>query len=251
MGSLPLAPAKPLILWVWLFKIPHISRITQYLFFCNWLTASVNLGRCNKCDRPLFLTDLEAKRTRTRIKVLGDSVRGESPFPGLQMDTFLLCAHTAEKEKSVCLSYNGTNPRYGGFILVIASQSPHLQIPSHWELWLPQMNQGGRTRGTFSLALTSLRIMSSRVTQVVAYYRVSFFFRGWVIRHCGLPWRLSRKESALPVQEMWVWSLGQEDPLEDEMATYSSILAWEIPWTEESGGLQSMGLQRVRHDSAA
>ena len=58
------------------------------------------------------------------------------------------------------------------------------------------MNQGGRTRGTFSLALTSLRIMSSRVTQVVAYYRVSFFFRGWVIRHCGLPWRLSRKESA-------------------------------------------------------
>ena len=39
-------------------------------------------------------------------------------------------------------------------------------------------------------------------------------------------------------------SLGPDDPLEEEMATYSSILAWEIPWTEESGGLQSMGLQR-------
>ena len=45
----------------------------------------------------------------------------------------------------------------------------------------------------------------------------------------------------LPIQEMQVWSLGQEDPLEKEMATHSSILAWEIPWTKESGGLQSMG----------
>ena len=42
--------------------------------------------------------------------------------------------------------------------------------------------------------------------------------------------------------------LGREDPLEKEMATHSSILAWRIPWTEEPGGLQSMGLQRVRHD---
>ena len=49
---------------------------------------------------------------------------------------------------------------------------------------------------------------------------------------------------------MQVWSLGLEDPLEKEMATHSSILAWEIPWTEEPGGLQSMGSQRVRHDWA-
>ena len=46
------------------------------------------------------------------------------------------------------------------------------------------------------------------------------------------------------MQEMWVWSLDQEDPLEMEMAIYSSIPAWEIPWTEEPGGLQSMGLQK-------
>ena len=53
----------------------------------------------------------------------------------------------------------------------------------------------------------------------------------------------------LPVmQEAWVQSLGWEDPLEEEMATYSSILAWKIPWTEEAGKLQSMELQRVRHD---
>ena len=56
----------------------------------------------------------------------------------------------------------------------------------------------------------------------------------------------------LPVmQETWVPSLGQEDPLEKEMATHSRILAWRIPWTEEPGGLQSTRLQRVRHDRAA
>ena len=49
-------------------------------------------------------------------------------------------------------------------------------------------------------------------------------------------------------QETWVLSLGRGDPLEGEMATNSSILVWKIPWTEEPGGLQSMGSQRVRHN---
>ena len=54
---------------------------------------------------------------------------------------------------------------------------------------------------------------------------------------------------SLPVmRETWVQSLGREDPLEKQIATHSSILAWRIPWTEEPGGLQSMGLQRVGHD---
>ena len=52
----------------------------------------------------------------------------------------------------------------------------------------------------------------------------------------------------LPMQETRVLSLSQEDPLEEELATHSSIIAWEIPWTEEPGGLQSMGSQRVGHD---
>ena len=50
------------------------------------------------------------------------------------------------------------------------------------------------------------------------------------------------------MQETWVQSLGQEDPLEKEMTTHFSILAWRIPWAEEPGGLQSIGLQRVGHD---
>ena len=49
------------------------------------------------------------------------------------------------------------------------------------------------------------------------------------------------------MQETWVQSLGQEDPLVKEMATHPSVLAWEIPWTEETGGVQSVGLQRVGH----
>ena len=52
------------------------------------------------------------------------------------------------------------------------------------------------------------------------------------------------------MQETWVRSLGQEDPLEKEMATHSSILAWKIPWTEEPSGLQSTGSQRVGHNSS-
>ena len=57
-------------------------------------------------------------------------------------------------------------------------------------------------------------------------------------------------KSLTAVRETQVWSLGQEDPLEKEMATHSSILAWKSPWMEEPGRLQSMGLQRVRHSWA-
>ena len=49
-------------------------------------------------------------------------------------------------------------------------------------------------------------------------------------------------------QETWIQSLGREDPLEEEMATHFSILAWKIPWIEELGGILSIRLQRVRHN---
>ena len=52
----------------------------------------------------------------------------------------------------------------------------------------------------------------------------------------------------LAMQQTQVRTLGQEDPLEKELATHSNILTWEIPWTEEPGGLQPMGSQRVGHD---
>ena len=60
---------------------------------------------------------------------------------------------------------------------------------------------------------------------------------------------MAQRVKNLPgMQETWVQSLDLGDPLEKELATHSSILAWRIPWTEEPSGLQSMGLQKVRHD---
>ena len=60
---------------------------------------------------------------------------------------------------------------------------------------------------------------------------------------------MAQRLKRLPaMRETWVRSLGREDPLKKEMATHSSILVWRIPWAEESGGLQSTGLQKVGHD---
>ena len=60
---------------------------------------------------------------------------------------------------------------------------------------------------------------------------------------------VAQRAKNLPAKQgTWVWSLGWEDPLEKRMATHSSILVWRIPWTEEPGGLQSMGSQRVRYN---
>jgi len=74
---------------------------------------------------------------------------------------------------------------------------------------------------------------------------MGFYACGFYARASLVPQSLKR----LPVmRETWVQSLGQEDPLEKEMATHSSILAWRIPWTEEPGGLQSIGSQRVGHN---
>ena len=58
----------------------------------------------------------------------------------------------------------------------------------------------------------------------------------------------SAVEKPPAMQETWVWSLGWEDPLEEDMAIHSSILAWRIPWTEEPGGLQSLVSKKIRHD---
>ena len=87
---------------------------------------------------------------------------------------------------------------------------------------------------------------------------MSFFpatiYQALPLFHLFLPLHASlvaQRLKCLPaMRETWVRFLGQEDPLEKEMATHSSTLAWRIPWTEELGGLQSMGSQRVGHDWA-
>ena len=70
------------------------------------------------------------------------------------------------------------------------------------------------------------------------------YWKGWTSR-----WFMVKNlPASVGVQETWVWSLGQEEPLEEEMATHLSIVTGKIPRTEEPCGLQSMGSQRVRHD---
>ena len=77
----------------------------------------------------------------------------------------------------------------------------------------------------------------------------SFFIFHWYTDLLGFPGDSGGKESPA-TRETWIQSLGWEEPLEKEMATHSSILAWITPWTEEPGRLQCMRLQRVRHDWA-
>ena len=80
-----------------------------------------------------------------------------------------------------------------------------------------------------------------------------FLFINWQIylKCRGRPRGTSGKQSVCQCRvRTWVQSLGQEGPLEEEMATHSSILAWKIPWTGEPGGLKSMGSQRVGHNLA-
>ena len=64
-----------------------------------------------------------------------------------------------------------------------------------------------------------------------------------------IPWLVAQMVKNLPAMQVtWVWSLGQEDPLEKGTPIQPRIRAWRIPWTEDTGGLESMGSQRVRHD---
>ena len=74
--------------------------------------------------------------------------------------------------------------------------------------------------------------------------------KDWYLKHLGFPCGSVGKHppAVQETQETQVQSLGREDPLEKEMATCSNILTWKIPWVEEPGGLQSTGLQRVKHD---
>ena len=69
-----------------------------------------------------------------------------------------------------------------------------------------------------------------------------------ILEKCRASLVAQRLKHLSAMRETWVRSLGREDPLEKEMAIHSSILAWRIPWTEEPGGLQSTGSQRVRHN---
>ena len=125
--------------------------------------------------------------------------------------------------------------------------SVHRRIAFYY--WSCMGDQGRLGQGAKKIAAESPESVSLRNRRVMLR-NSSFRAWWWVLLKKGLlgfPGGSVVKN--LPAkQETQVQSLGQKDPLEKEMATHSSILAWEIPWTEDPGGLQAMGSQRVRHD---
>ena len=98
--------------------------------------------------------------------------------------------------------------------------------------------------------MRSLCIISYNCMCIYSYLKIQFnvkiYIESYEVDWATLGAQMVKNPPAM--QETWVRSLGQEDPLKREMTTHSSILAWEIPWTEELGRLQSMGSQRVGHD---
>ena len=103
---------------------------------------------------------------------------------------------------------------------------------------------------TTFLVLLMLQVQGPH-TELAVFPDVPYDCQGWykqILMHCWAS-LVAQKLKDLPgMRETWVRSLGWEDPLEKEMATHSSTLAWRIPWREEPGRLPSMGSQRVGHD---
>ena len=102
------------------------------------------------------------------------------------------------------------------------------------------------------MSISSTMCWNSHKMSLISYLKLrphlEFGIRCQLLLRASL---VAQRLKLLPAMwETWVWSLGREDPLEKEMATHSSTLAWRIPWTEEPGRLQSTGLQRVGHDWA-
>ena len=113
--------------------------------------------------------------------------------------------------------------------------------PAMWENWVPSLGWEDpleKGKATHS-SILAWRIPSAE--SMDAKSQSSFY-----LFNCSLVAQMAKNPPAM--WENWAWSLAWEDPLEEGMATHSSILAWRIPWTEEPGGLPSMGSQRVGHD---
>ena len=122
-------------------------------------------------------------------------------------------------------------------------QDFYLENPMHRGAWQAIVHSVTKSR-------TRLKWPSMHTHISLKYWCLTFLP---FMNNMNLPWvRASlvaqRERIHLPMQETWLWSLGREDPLKEGMATHSSILAWRIPWTEEPGGLKSIGSERVEYD---
>ena len=133
------------------------------------------------------------------------------------------------------------------------AESPRLRCLQGWFLMRP-LSLSYRWPSSMSSHVVSVRVL--QIKQIQHDEWIHTHTDGYV--HLCLCRHLHRERDRVDFKELactivqgtWVWPLGWEDPLEKEMTTHSSTLAWEIPWTEEPDGLQSMGSQRIRHNLA-
>ena len=103
---------------------------------------------------------------------------------------------------------------------------------------------------TTFLVLLMLQVQGPH-TELAVFADLPYDCQGWykqILMHCWASLVAQSLKDLPGMRETWVRSLGREDPLEKEMATHSSTLAWRIPWREKPGRLQSMGLERVGYD---
>ena len=154
---------------------------------------------------------------------------------------------TTSELASFDLWFPQTNSYGGDFSILVT--------PSHYrQIWLALAVEEVMSLSEFLTLLFTLEV--GVVNWIASKTMLRAFPGGLVVRtqcfHCWGPGLMAAESvKNLPaVWETWVWSLDWEEPLEKKMATHFSILAWRIPWTEEPGGLQSIGSQRVRHDWA-
>ena len=116
-----------------------------------------------------------------------------------------------------------------------------------------KINKGSELRNSAWRPFSQEALWSMWTSEIPELYFLCVCVRiFFLILHCSVvnlqAFLVAQMVKNLPaMQETWVWSPGQEDPLEKEMATHSSILAWRIPWTKGPSGLQSMGSQRAGH----
>ena len=136
----------------------------------------------------------------------------------------------------------------------------HLLTPPWWRVYVYSERSGHqKTRADWTMgfvgqfpgmpAVCETHILITEIARLITGFNQQNQFPLSLSRHLSTASWVAKRVKCLPaMREDWVWSLGWEDPLEKEMATHSSTLAWKIPWTEEPGRLQSMGSQRVGHD---
>ena len=135
------------------------------------------------------------------------------------------------------------------FLFLVGEDPREKEMSTHSSIlaWENLLNRGAGW-ATVQMIAKSQAQLSDGAQQCSPFYLSTFQSQLWLV---GKLFPIAQGvKNLLPMQETWVWPLGQEVPLEKGMAIHSNILAWRIPWTEEPGGLLSKGSQRVGHNWA-